>query len=93
MTSIFVLFILTCVSAAAFILSVYQRAERMGSQMQPLTADERLRLSLVLRQLEEAEAELLKVHDGGKGHPAVLDLSLDIQEVQAQIRRVMRTFR
>lgn len=86
-------FVFSLLCAAAYVLSRYRDAERIGRKVQePLSGDDRLRISLVVRSIEEAERELLKAAWKGNqpGHPSVGELLLDLKEFEARARRLLR---
>jgi hypothetical protein len=90
--TLFWIFILLLLIIAAFFFSMYQQSRIMGSQTMPLSADDRLRLALTLRLLEDAEKELAKAawHNAQPGHPALSSLLMELQDLQLQARRVIR---
>lgn len=77
---------------AAFVISRYREAARVGAQIKPMSADDRLRVVLALRMFEDAERELLKAAwiNHQPGHPHVGDLVLDLKELQARARQILR---
>jgi hypothetical protein len=78
--------------AALVIRRNYKRAEKGGEKMKPMASDDRLRISLALRHLEDADRELAKAAwiDGQPGHPAVGELLFDLRDLQARARQSLR---
>jgi len=83
------------VGLAAFFLAKYREAAALGAQCGPLSSDDRLRVSLAARALEEAEKELVKaIYDGGNWrevrHPQVQDLLAGVHRLSNQAEKLLR---
>lgn len=80
-------------SACVLIAWRYRQSRKMGEKLAPLTSDDRLRITLALRHLEEAERELAKAawkDNSIPGHPTIGLLLLETKELQAEMRRAFR---
>jgi hypothetical protein len=83
---------LGCVFLAAFLFVRVRQGVKIGAQYRPLSGEDRLRVSLVLRSLEDAERGLLKAawRDNQPGHPAIGDLLLMLKETATRARQLLR---
>lgn len=86
-----IIFVFGLLLLAALIIVRAFQATKMPQHLKP-SAEDRLRVALAVRHLEDAERELGKAAwvDNRPGHPAIGDLLLDLKEVEAHARRILR---
>lgn len=80
------------VGLAAFFVARFREGIEIGSRIQPLSGDDRLRISLALSAFESAEKELAKAEwrDNQPGHPQVMMLRLDLMELRYTAQKLLR---
>jgi hypothetical protein len=84
-------FVFGLLTLAAFVVVRSFQSTQMPSTPKP-SAEDRLRVALAVRLLEDAARELSKAAwvDNRPGHPAIGELLLDLREVEAHARRILR---
>lgn len=85
---------LACLFLAAFVISRVRQGAKIGATLRPMSGEDRLRVSLVVRSLEDAERELLKAAWIGNqpGHPRIGELLLDLKDLESRARRLLREY-
>ncbi len=87
------MFIGLLVFFAAVAISRIRHSARLGSLSGPLSADDRLRVSLALSALEVADKELAKAIFGNapeQAHPRLHTLLGHVQDAELEARRLLR---
>jgi hypothetical protein len=87
-----VILLIGCVSIAAMFFVRYKQASQLGERIKPLSPDDRLRVSLALNSLEQAERELMKAawRDNLPGHLQVGDLLHDTHRLYNRCLRLLK---
>lgn len=84
--------VIAALAIAVFFIVRFQQAAELGRKIQPLTLDDRLRVSLALASMATAEKELAKVAWIGNlpGNPQVTDLMYELSVVRSRAHRLLQ---
>ncbi len=84
--------VLACLFLAAYLITRGRQAAVIGAKIKPMTPDDRLRVSLTARLIEDAERELAQAawRNNEPGHPAIGELLMDLRELSTRARKHLR---